>query len=135
MEGEAPTKDPSKKNVKSKKLFSIGGHHSRTSSCNSLADETEACVELLPSMKAPKPEEVKGEEAYSSGDSVDSSGKESCRKRWCTVSGSCMCKLSIVFYLAACIIVSALYVAFFGKNQAFFGEAWIPGKVSCSIVL
>ncbi len=95
-------------------------------------------MELLPSMKAPLPEEVKGEEGYSSAASISSDGSadsklkdsSTCKKRWCTVSGSCMCKLSIVFYLAACIIVSALYVAFYGKNQAFFGDAWIPGKVS-----
>jgi hypothetical protein len=102
----------------SEKLFSVG-HHSRNSSLTSLAGD-EACVELLPGGSGPlKP----GKEAsnYSKGDDQG--------RRRCKVTGSCMCKLSVVFYLAGCILISALYVAFFGKNQAFFGDAWIPGKV------
>lgn len=51
------------------------------------------------------------------------------KKKCCKLSGSCLCKLSIVGYLGACIIISALYVVFYGKNQALFGDAWIPGKV------
>ena len=46
------------------------------------------------------------------------------------VSGRCLCKLSIVLYLLACVVVSTLYVIFYGNKQQLFGEeAWIPGKV------
>lgn len=118
MEGERLT---SHEAAKSKKLFFVGGRHSRNSSLNSLVDDSEACVELLPSVESSQSKLSKEVDNYGKGD-------EPSRRR-CEVSGSCMCKLSVVFYLAACILISALYVAFYGKNQAIFGDAWIPGKV------
>ena len=45
------------------------------------------------------------------------------------VTGRCLCKLSIVFYLLGCVVISTLYVIFYGNKQQLFGEAWIPGKV------
>lgn len=46
------------------------------------------------------------------------------------VSGRCLCKLSIVLYLLGCVLISTLYVIFYGNKQQIFGEeAWIPGKV------
>lgn len=112
---------------KSKKMFFVGGRHSRNSSLNSLVgDEAEACVGLLPGLESSQSKLSK--EAGSYGGET-----ESCRRR-CEVSGSCMCKLSVVFYLAACILISALYVAFYGKNQAIFGDAWIPGKVRLGLL-
>lgn len=114
----------------SKKLFFVGGFHSRNSSSNSLVgsrDEAEACVELLPGVQSS--ESKLGKEA----DSYCKESEPGTGRRRCEVTGSCMCKLSVVFYLAACILISALYVAFYGKNQAIFGDAygdaWIPGKV------
>ena len=103
---------------KSRKLFFVGGEQSRNSSSNSLVgeEEAEASVELLSKV----------------GDHQSELNEEPGKQR-CKISGSCMCKLSVVFYLATCILISALYVAFFGKNQAFFGDAWIPGKVRAAI--
>lgn len=48
------------------------------------------------------------------------------------LSGGCMLKLTAVAYLAACILVSALYVAIYGQHQPYSSEeeVWIPGKVS-----
>lgn len=46
------------------------------------------------------------------------------------LSGGCMLKLTAVAYLAACILVSALYVAIYGQHQPYNSEeVWIPGKV------
>lgn len=48
------------------------------------------------------------------------------------VSGSCLCKLTAVVYLVACVIVSAIYVAIYGQSQQYFAsneETWVPGKV------
>lgn len=45
------------------------------------------------------------------------------------VTGRCLCKLSIVLYLVGCVLISTLYVIFYGNKQQLFGEAWIPGKV------
>lgn len=104
---------------KAGKLFFLGGSHSRNSSLGSVMSDE---VELLPT-----PGPVKAVPAKGSGKEVGDGGSG---RRCCKVTGSCMCKLSVVFYLAACILVSALYVVFFGKNQPFFGDAWIPGKVS-----
>lgn len=122
MDVKEPLSPPSSVESKSSKLFFLGeGHHSRNSSLTSLmGDEAEASVELL---KQPKLD--KEAESYSKE-------KESCRRR-CNLSGSCMCKLSVVVYLVTCILISALYVVFFGKNQAIFGDAWIPGKVCFGI--
>lgn len=50
-------------------------------------------------------------------------------KKRCHVTGGCLCKISLLVYLAVCILVSALYVAIYGQNQQPFGEVWIPGKV------
>lgn len=36
-----------------------------------------------------------------------------------SVTGSCLCKLSIVIYLLACVLVSALYVAIYGPNELY----------------
>ena len=122
METEPPPPYESRPNAskeKSVKLFFLGGGHSRNSSTSSLVgEEASDSVELLSNGQS----KVKEEEEYGQR-------KEPCGGHCCKMSGSCMCKLSVVFYLAACIIISALYVAFFGKNQAFFGDAWIPGKV------
>ena len=54
----------------------------------------------------------------------DNSGHQS------RITGRCLCKLSIVFYLLGCVLISTLYVIFYGNKQQIFGEAWIPGKVS-----
>ena len=35
------------------------------------------------------------------------------------VTGACLCKLSIVVYLLACVLVSALYVAIYGPNELY----------------
>ena len=123
MDVKDPPSPPSSSESKSSKLFFLGGgHHSRNSSLTSLmGDEAEASVELLKKSKL-------GKEAESC-----SKEEESCRRR-CNMSGSCMCKLSVVVYLVTCILISALYVVFFGKNQAIFGDAWIPGKVSLGLV-
>ena len=46
------------------------------------------------------------------------------------ISGRCLCKLSIVLYLLGCVLISTLYVIFYGNKQQIFGEeAWVPGKV------
>ena len=50
-------------------------------------------------------------------------------KKRCHVTGGCLCKISLLVYLAVCILVSALYVGIYGQNQQPFGEVWIPGKV------
>lgn len=105
-----------------KKYFLLKGRHSRNSSLSSLVgDEAEDSVELLPSLEHSQSKLSKETGSYNKG------GDESTKD--CKISAACMCKLSVVFYLVACIIISALYVVFFGKNQAFFGDAWIPGKV------
>lgn len=123
MDGDSlpPYRDSPKD--KSEKLFYVGGRHSRNSSLNSIVgDEAEDSVELLPSGRGGQSKPSKEADGYSKG------GERS--KGRCKVTGSCLCKLSVVFYLATCILISALYVAFYGKNQALFGDAWIPGKVS-----
>lgn len=103
------------------KLFFI---HSRNSSFNSLAGDGEEDSEML-LKNVHKP--VRPDISEKSDGPMEDSRTNRCK---ITVTGKCMCKLSLVFYLATCITVSALYVAFYGKNQAFFGDAWIPGKVS-----
>lgn len=49
------------------------------------------------------------------------------------VTGSCMCKLSIVFYLLVCVAVSVLYVGIYGHQHESDLEdqplPWIPGTV------
>ena len=35
------------------------------------------------------------------------------------VTGACLCKLSILIYLLACVLVSALYVAIYGPNELY----------------
>lgn len=57
---------------------------------------------------------------------VDTCEDSGCRKR---VTGRCLCKFSIVLYLLGCVLISTLYVIFYGNKQQIFGEAWIPGKV------
>ena len=102
------------------KIFFI---HSRNSSISSMIGEEDSTM-LLQAEKRPVPTtSTKSQEAEVSG---DSSGGRRCGL---SASGRCVCKISLMLYLATCITVSALYVAFFGKNQAFFGDAWIPGKV------
>ncbi len=80
----------------------------------------EASSQLLLNIKTSSSQLKHKEEDYKS--------KEKSRKD-CKVTGSCLCKLSLVLYLLTCISLSTIYVIFFGKNQAFFGDAWIPGKV------
>ena len=53
-------------------------------------------------------------------------------KKRCHVTGGCLCKISLLVYLAVCILVSALYVGIYGQNQQPFGEVWIPGKVGAT---
>ena len=51
---------------------------------------------------------------------------------WKRVSGSGLCKVTVIVYLLSCVLVSALYVALYGgKSQEMFAasDAWIPGKV------
>ena len=51
---------------------------------------------------------------------------------WKRVSGSGVCKVTVIVYLLSCVLVSALYVALYGgKSQEMFAasDAWIPGKV------
>ena len=55
-----------------------------------------------------------------------------CLEKRCHVTGGCLCKISLLVYLAVCILVSALYVAIYGQNQQPFGEVWIPGKVGAT---
>ena len=57
------------------------------------------------------------------------------RSFWKRVSGSALCKVTVIVYLLACVLVSALYVALYGgQSQKMFAasDAWIPGKVSFS---
>ena len=35
------------------------------------------------------------------------------------VSGSCLCKLFVVMYLLACLLISALYIAIYGPNELY----------------
>ncbi len=46
---------------------------------------------------------------------------------------ACLCKVSGLFYLVGCVLVSALYVAVYGQSQQYFAasteEVWVPGKV------
>ena len=51
---------------------------------------------------------------------------------WKRVSGSPLCKVTVVVYLLGCVVVSALYVSLYGSSsQKMFAasDAWIPGKV------
>lgn len=114
----------------SKKMFFL---HSRNSSVSSLVgEEEEDSIELLPSVKDPLPPSKHPLPPSKHKKSQAPDEQENPRRCRLSANGRCMCKLSVVFYLATCVIVSALYVAFFGKNQAFFGDAWIPGKVTNS---
>ena len=47
---------------------------------------------------------------------------ESAEKWWTKirVTGSCLCKLFVVIYLMACLLVSALYIAIYGPNELFY---------------
>ena len=103
-------------NKENEKIFVLG-HHSRsssTSSTSSLSDDE--FTEVRPKKQL---QELK-----------------QCRRR---ISGSCLCKITVLVYLAGCILVSALYVAIYGskqQQQQFGNEAWIPGKVQyCSLFL
>lgn len=61
----------------------------------------------------------------------DDEGEER-KSIWKRVSGSALCKVTVIFYLLACLLVSALYVALYGgQSQKLFAasDAWIPGKV------
>ena len=54
------------------------------------------------------------------------------------LSGSALCKMTVIVYIAGCVLVSALYVALYGgQSQKLFAasDAWIPGKVSLHLVL
>ena len=51
---------------------------------------------------------------------------------WKRVSGSALCKVTVIVYLLGCVLVSALYVALYGgQSQKMFAasDAWIPGMV------
>ena len=44
-------------------------------------------------------------------------------QKWWTkirITGSCLCKLFVVIYLMACLLVSALYIAIYGPNELFY---------------
>ena len=44
-------------------------------------------------------------------------------EKWWTrirITGSCLCKLFVVIYLMACLLVSALYIAIYGPNELFY---------------
>lgn len=60
-------------------------------------------------------------------------GEEEERKSVCKrLSGSALCKVTVIGYLLGCVLVSALYVALYGgPSQKMFAasDAWIPGKV------
>lgn len=59
-------------------------------------------------------------------------GEEERKSIWKRVSGSALCKVTVVVYLLGCVLVSALYVALYGgQSQKLFAasDAWIPGKV------
>ena len=58
--------------------------------------------------------------------------REERRSIWKRLSGSALCKVTVVVYLLSCVLVSALYVALYGgHSQKMFAssDAWIPGKV------
>ena len=58
--------------------------------------------------------------------------REERRSIWKRLSGSALCKVTVVGYLLSCVLVSALYVALYGgHSQKMFAssDAWIPGKV------
>ena len=61
---------------------------------------------------------------------VEPEEDRTCRSR---VTGRCLCKLSILLYLLGCVLISTLYVIFYGNKQPGFGEAWIPGKVKTAV--
>ena len=109
---------PSEDRTENTKLFYI---NSRNSSVNSLVDVEDSAEFHSDLEPLTTPTKLQGSKA--------SCGKEKHRKCRPNVNGRCLCKLSVVLYLATCIVVSALYVVFFGRNEAFFGDAWIPGKV------
>lgn len=49
------------------------------------------------------------------------------------VTGSCLCKLFVIIYLLACLLVSALYIAIYGPNELYLipeGPNKIPLKPS-----
>ena len=123
MDGDCPPPYGDSPKSKSERLFYVAGRHSRNSSMNSIVGDgaEEDSVELLPSVRGGQSKPSKEAENYSKGNEQS--------KGPCKVTGSCLCKLSVGFYLATCILISALYVAFYGKSQALFGDAWIPGKV------
>ena len=84
--------------------------HSRTSSESSCSGDEQQADPILPTKV------VSGEDAAPPSSS--------------RISGRCLCKLSIVLYLLGCVLISTLYVIFYGNKQQIFGEeAWIPGKV------
>lgn len=59
-------------------------------------------------------------------------GEEERKSIWKRISGSALCKVTVIVYLLACLLVSALYVALYGgQSQKLFAasDAWIPGKV------
>ena len=112
METHQATPDTKQEKIR---LFSVGGEHSRNLSLSSLVGDDSQLLLAI-------------EDKSQSKDDTSSGGTETSCWKW-KINGSCVCKLSIVFYLAVCVLISALYVAFFGKNQAIFGDAWIPGKV------
>ena len=100
---------------KSQKLFFVG--RGRDTSLD------DAAIKLLSSAKEPPSKQA-------ANSSTDCSGSKLNEQRRCRLSGSGICKLSVIFYLVTCVLISALYVAFFGKSQSLFGDAWIPGKVA-----
>ena len=87
--------------------------HSRTSSESSCSGDEQQADPILPT------------KVVGATGSEDAAPPSSSR-----VSGRCLCKLSIVLYLLGCVLISTLYVIFYGNKQQIFGEeAWIPGKV------
>lgn len=110
-EGESLIMAPISEAKREKKVIFMKGH-SRTSSESSCSGDEQQADPILP---------TKVVEAASSEDAAPSSSR---------VSGRCLCKLSIVLYLLGCVLISTLYVIFYGNKQQIFGEeAWVPGKV------
>ena len=108
IEGEALIMTPIGDSKRDKKVIFMK-RHSRTSSESSCSGDEQQADPILPTKV------------------VEATENTSSPSR---VSGRCLCKLSIVLYLLGCVLISTLYVIFYGNKQQIFGEeAWIPGKV------
>ena len=108
VEGESIIMAPLGDSKREKKVIFMK-QHSRTSSESSCSGDEQQADPILPTKVVEATEDA-----------------PSSRR----ISGRCLCKLSIVLYLLGCVLISTLYVIFYGNKQQIFGEeAWIPGKV------